>query len=91
MSSSTRVIGCNQPVQPQSSAERSKLTTREAMDLIGAPSMTATYSWLHRHGILRDGYGRIDRFDIERARKRRSRRGRHPNSLANLNSAQRIA
>lgn len=60
------------------------LSTRDAMAFLGAPSMTAAYSWLHRHGILRRGNGTVSRLDIARELKRRSRRGRSPNSLANL-------
>lgn len=63
------------------------MTTREVMTYLRKPTMSATYCWLHRKGIVRDGCGLVERADVGRARKRRSRRGRHPNSLRNLNTA----
>lgn len=61
------------------------LTTWEAMHFIPCPTLGATYSWLNGHGILRRGNGSVSRFDLERALKKRSRRGRSPASLRNLN------
>jgi hypothetical protein len=60
------------------------MTTHQVAEHIGAPNDDAARCWLHRKGIVRNGYGRVSRFDVERAMKQRSRRGRHPNTLANL-------
>lgn len=84
-------VSQNELVQPQSSADRFWMTTRDVMERLNAPSTSAARCWLHRKGIVRNGYGRVSRFDVERALKIRSRRGRHPNSLANMNSARRSA
>jgi hypothetical protein len=62
------------------------MSTRDVMARLGAPSMSAARCWIHRKGIQRDGYGRVSQFDVERALRKRSRRGRHPNSLANINA-----
>lgn len=64
------------------------LTTWEAMHFIPCPTLAATYSWLSGHGIIRRGNGSIERRDLERALRTRSRRGRSPRSLANLNQRQ---
>lgn len=65
------------------------LTTAEARAFLNLKSVKGTFEWIKRHGIIRRGDKRISRFDLERELKRmarapRTRRGRHPHSLANL-------
>lgn len=56
------------------------ITTREAQDVIGSKTLVGTYTWLRRHGIVRRQNGTVSRLDILRELKRKSRRGRSPNS-----------
>jgi len=75
----------HQSVQPQS-RRVAGMSTADVMTRLGAPSLSAARCWIHRKGIQRDGYGRVSPFDVELALRKRSRRGRHPNSLANINT-----
>lgn len=69
--------------------DRVWITTRESVDVIGCTTLVAAYAWLRRHGIVRRQNGTVSRLDIQRELKRKSRRGRSPNSRANLPCAAR--
>jgi hypothetical protein len=77
-----------QPLQISERHAQLWLSTRDLLTHeLYAPSMRAAYSWLHRHGIVRRGDGKVSVLDVRRALKRQSRRGRSVNSLANLRKA----
>lgn len=60
-------------------------SSREAMAYIPCKSLNAFYQWCRAHGIVRRANGSIAKRDIDRELDPRNRRrGRHPNSIANL-------
>lgn len=58
--------------------------SRQAMAYIPCASLDAFYHWRKRYGLIARGNGSVAKADIDRILRRRSHRGRHPNSLANL-------
>lgn len=96
MSSSSSVVrhpSTSTPAEPETNTAirtfGAWLTTAEACAFLNLKSVKGTFEWIKRHGIIRRGDKRIARFDLERELKRmarapRTRRGRHPHSLANL-------
>lgn len=62
------------------------LTSRECLLYIPCASLNAFYQWKKRHGIVARGNGSVAKRDLDRILRRRSARGRHPNSLRNLRS-----
>jgi hypothetical protein len=65
-------------------------TSRQAMRYIPCASLHAWYNWRRRHGIVARSNGSVAKADLDRELRKRSRRGRHPNSLANLEPRRRV-
>lgn len=59
-------------------------TSRQAMRYIPCASLNAWYHWRKNHGIVARSNGSVAKADLDRELRKRSRRGRHPHSLANL-------
>lgn len=59
-------------------------TSQQARRYVGCASLNAWYHWRNNHGIVARSNGTVAKADLDRELRKRSRRGRHPNSLANL-------
>jgi hypothetical protein len=68
--------------------------SKTASEYVCCKNVRAFYSWAKRHHIIRRSNGSVAKADLDRAlkaRRRITRRGRHPNSLANLKPRMAIA
>jgi hypothetical protein len=59
-------------------------TSQQARRYVGCASLNAWYHWRNNHGIIARSNGTVAKVDLDRELRKRSRRGRHPHSLANL-------
>jgi len=71
-------------VAPEFTFKGPWFSNAEAAAYVCCKSVNAFYEWKRRHHIVSRGNGTVAKADLDRALRVKSRRGRHPNSRANL-------